>query len=50
MMALAHVIASALVAALAYFGIRYFVRTSERFGSARETIVLIRASTSIRTW
>lgn len=38
MMTLFYVIASAIAAALAYFGIRYFVRTSERFGGAHAII------------
>lgn len=37
-MTLAYIIASALVATLVYFGIRYFVRTSERFGGGRVII------------
>ncbi len=37
-MTLAYVIAAALVAVLIYLGIRYFVRTSERFGGAQVII------------
>src|SRR6266702_1048261 len=38
MMNLAYVMAAALVAVLIYLGIRYFVRTSERFGGAQVII------------
>lgn len=38
MMTLVYVTASALVAALVYFGIRYFVRTSERFAGGQVII------------
>jgi len=38
MMTMAYVIAAALLAAVAYFGIRYFVRTFEKFGGGRVII------------